>query len=102
MLLMLLHGMQVRGPARDLHSGNDGGVFNEPLADLTKVCHRVHSEQQARYASPALTDANARKESCLTSVHTRTAALELIMPPIAIRRKCAQIKPAFLPTQRPA
>ncbi len=29
--------VQVRGPARDLHSGNDGGVFNEPLADLTKV-----------------------------------------------------------------
>ena len=25
------------GPQRDLHSGNDGGVFNEPLADLTKV-----------------------------------------------------------------
>ena len=32
--------LQVRGPARDLHSGNDGGVFNEPLADLTKVCHK--------------------------------------------------------------
>lgn len=28
---------QVAGPERDLHSGNDGGVFNEPLADLTKV-----------------------------------------------------------------
>jgi len=28
---------QVKGPERDLHSGNDGGVFNEPLADLTKV-----------------------------------------------------------------
>ena len=28
---------QVGGPERDLHSGNDGGVFNEPLADLTKV-----------------------------------------------------------------
>jgi hypothetical protein len=28
---------QVAGPQRDLHSGNDGGVFNEPLADLTKV-----------------------------------------------------------------
>lgn len=29
--------MQVTGPNRDLHSGNDGGVFNEPLADLTKI-----------------------------------------------------------------
>ena len=28
---------QVSGPEKDLHSGNDGGVFNEPLADLTKV-----------------------------------------------------------------
>ena len=29
--------MEVRGPARDLHSGNEGGVFTEPLADLSKV-----------------------------------------------------------------
>ena len=29
--------VQVSGPLRSLHSGNDGGVFNEPLADLTKV-----------------------------------------------------------------
>lgn len=29
--------MQVKGPERDIHSGNDGGVFNEPLSDLTKL-----------------------------------------------------------------
>ena len=28
---------QVKGPERDIHSGNDGGVFNEPLSDLTKL-----------------------------------------------------------------
>ncbi len=25
------------GPCRDLHSGNEGGVFCEPLIDLNKV-----------------------------------------------------------------
>lgn len=37
---------QVSGPRRDLHSGNEGGVFNEPLADLTKLlatCIDSHS-----------------------------------------------------------
>lgn len=34
---MLSLSVTVGGPERDLHSGNDGGVFNEPLADLTKV-----------------------------------------------------------------
>lgn len=34
---MLSLSVTVSGPQRDLHSGNDGGVFNEPLADLTKV-----------------------------------------------------------------
>lgn len=29
--------VQVKGPERDIHSGNDGGVFNEPLSDLTKL-----------------------------------------------------------------
>jgi hypothetical protein len=29
--------IEVRGPSRDLHSGNEGGVFAEPLADLSKV-----------------------------------------------------------------
>ncbi len=29
--------IEVRGPSRDLHSGNEGGVFTEPLADLSKV-----------------------------------------------------------------
>jgi len=28
---------QVSGPQRDLHSGNDGGVFCEPMMDLVKV-----------------------------------------------------------------
>lgn len=28
---------QVSGPARDLHSGNDGGVFVEPMADLVQL-----------------------------------------------------------------
>ena len=32
-----LVGAQVKGPERDIHSGNDGGVFNEPLSDLTKL-----------------------------------------------------------------
>ncbi|CAL8463359.1 g2893 [Coccomyxa elongata] len=34
---MIAAAVEVKGPARDLHSGNDGGVFNEPLADLMKV-----------------------------------------------------------------
>lgn len=34
---MITFSVEVAGPARDLHSGNDGGVFNEPLADLTKL-----------------------------------------------------------------
>ena len=29
--------IEVRGPSRDLHSGNEGGVFTEPLAELSKV-----------------------------------------------------------------
>lgn len=28
---------QVSGPQRDIHSGNDGGVFCEPMMDLIKV-----------------------------------------------------------------
>ncbi len=34
---MISLSIQVTGPNRDLHSGNEGGVFNEPLNDLTKV-----------------------------------------------------------------
>lgn len=34
---MIALSIEVAGPDRDLHSGNEGGVFNEPLADLTKV-----------------------------------------------------------------
>lgn len=28
---------QVSGPQKDLHSGNDGGVFCEPMTDLIKT-----------------------------------------------------------------
>ncbi|KAK9839468.1 hypothetical protein WJX81_003920 [Elliptochloris bilobata] len=34
---MISASIEVKGPQRDLHSGNEGGVFNEPLNDLTKV-----------------------------------------------------------------
>lgn len=34
---MISASVEVRGPERDLHSGNEGGVFVEPLACLTKV-----------------------------------------------------------------
>ena len=34
---MISLSIEVRGPQRDLHSGNEGGVFAEPLADLSKV-----------------------------------------------------------------
>lgn len=31
------HAHPAAGPRRDLHSGNEGGVFCEPLVDLNKV-----------------------------------------------------------------
>lgn len=34
---MITLSVEVRGPAKDLHSGNEGGVFSEPLSDLSKV-----------------------------------------------------------------
>ncbi|KAK2079339.1 hypothetical protein QBZ16_003030 [Prototheca wickerhamii] len=34
---MISASIEVTGPERDLHSGNEGGVFSEPLADLSKV-----------------------------------------------------------------
>ncbi|KAI8105103.1 hypothetical protein M9435_000274 [Picochlorum sp. BPE23] len=34
---MMNMSVEIRGPAKDLHSGNEGGVFSEPLADLTKL-----------------------------------------------------------------
>jgi len=34
--------LQVSGPERDLHSGNDGGVFNEPMADLVQLLGSLH------------------------------------------------------------
>jgi len=92
----MLRGMQVRGPARDLHSGNDGGVFNEPLADLTKVCHRLTCQWQARYVSLALTDANGQESP--VSPRCRPA-LQLVMPSPETCRNYAQIQSAFLRTQ---
>ncbi len=35
---MLAITVTVTGPDHDVHSGNDGGVFNEPMVDLVKVC----------------------------------------------------------------
>ena len=37
LVLTAWYSLQVKGPERDIHSGNDGGVFNEPLSDLTKL-----------------------------------------------------------------
>ena len=34
---MVAASIEVTGPARDVHSGNDGGVFSEPMADLFKL-----------------------------------------------------------------
>ena len=34
---MISMSVEIRGPGKDLHSGNEGGVFSEPLSDLTKV-----------------------------------------------------------------
>lgn len=34
---MITFSIEVRGATKDLHSGNEGGVFSEPLADLNKV-----------------------------------------------------------------
>ena len=34
---MICITVRVEGGARDLHSGNDGGVFNEPMADLCRL-----------------------------------------------------------------
>jgi Cys-Gly metallodipeptidase DUG1 len=34
---MLCITVRIDGGGRDLHSGNDGGVFNEPMADLCKL-----------------------------------------------------------------
>ncbi|GLC44069.1 hypothetical protein PLESTB_000932700 [Pleodorina starrii] len=34
---MLSLTVQITGPERDLHSGNDGGVFSEPMVDLLRV-----------------------------------------------------------------
>jgi len=38
---MVTASIEVAGPERDVHSGNDGGVFNEPMMDLAKVGGRA-------------------------------------------------------------
>ena len=38
---MISMSISVSGPARDVHSGNDGGVFNEPMSDLIKLMATV-------------------------------------------------------------
>lgn len=35
---MISMSVTVSGPVRDVHSGNDGGVFVEPMMDLLHVC----------------------------------------------------------------
>ena len=47
MLLLLL---QVSGPDRDIHSGNDGGVFVEPMVDLAKVLATLTEPGSSRIA----------------------------------------------------
>ena len=64
------------GPQRDLHSGNDGGVFNEPLADLTKVLASLidsrNNVQVRRPSIPFLTPYDVCRQICaaMLAVHT--------------------------------
>jgi di- and tripeptidase/Cys-Gly metallodipeptidase DUG1 len=41
-LYLICDALQVSGPERDLHSGNDGGVFHEPMADLVQLLGSLH------------------------------------------------------------
>ena len=51
---MISATLEVAGPARDLHSGNDGGVIAEPLVDLAKVLATL-VDGRGRVAVPGLT-----------------------------------------------
>lgn len=42
---MLCFTVRIDGGSRDLHSGNDGGVFNEPMADLCKLLSTLVDSQ---------------------------------------------------------
>lgn len=50
--------LQVSGPARDVHSGNDGGVFSEPMADLFKLLASL-TESPAAAQKPRAADSSA-------------------------------------------
>ncbi|KAF6241919.1 hypothetical protein COO60DRAFT_1279749 [Scenedesmus sp. NREL 46B-D3] len=39
---MVTASLVVSGPERDLHSGNDSGVFSEPMADLVQLLGALH------------------------------------------------------------
>jgi di- and tripeptidase/Cys-Gly metallodipeptidase DUG1 len=51
---MISATLEVAGPGRDLHSGNDGGVISEPLVDLAKILATLHTPD-GRIAVPGLT-----------------------------------------------
>lgn len=47
---------QVSGPDRDVHSGNDGGVFNEPMVDLSKLLSNLTASNTNTVAIPGFYD----------------------------------------------
>ncbi|KIY91552.1 hypothetical protein MNEG_16412 [Monoraphidium neglectum] len=60
---MVTASIEVSGPARDVHSGNDGGVFSEPMADLFKLLSSLtdapaDAARRADGAAPAGAAAN--------------------------------------------
>ncbi|KAG1669406.1 hypothetical protein FOA52_004057 [Chlamydomonas sp. UWO 241] len=46
----------VSGPSKDVHSGNDGGVFNEPMTDLIKVMGTVLAPGSSNVTVPGFSD----------------------------------------------
>ena len=52
---MISATLEVSGPARDLHSGNDGGVIGEPLVDLAKLLATL-TDARGRVSVSGLTD----------------------------------------------
>jgi len=52
---MINVSVEVSGPERDVHSGNEGGVFNEPMADLTKLLATL-VDSQAHATVPGFYD----------------------------------------------
>ena len=43
---MMTISVEVSGPEKDLHSGNDGGAFSEPMRDLVKVLSTLYSDDR--------------------------------------------------------